>query len=181
MDLKWMGVGSDDREPTHWVYILQLVEERYYIGSTKDLDQRYEQHLDGVGSEWTSRYPPIEVKKSLPCQTLGEALLTEDAVTLWTMAYAKYPSLVRGGRLMKEGHKHIYGVAETKRVVADDSLSKDEKRDTILDIVKWTIPDHSWYWGGLFKSYPKMKKNKVCRNLGKMPLVLRQRYRPKNK
>lgn len=167
---------KNEREPTHWVYVLELVEEMFYIGSTKDLENRMDEHRDGVGSEWTSKYPPISLKKSVPCHTLGEALLVEDAITLWTMAYTKYPSCVRGGRWMKEGHKHIYGLSETKRVIADDSLSKLEVRDAIIAIVKWTIPDHSWYWDDLFRSYPKMKKNRVFAKLGVMPAIVKRHY-----
>ena len=59
---------------------------------------------------------------------------------------------------MKEGHEYIYGLTETKRLLSDSSLSKEEVRETLIGIVKWTIPDHSWYWDNLFESYPKMKK-----------------------
>ena len=135
-----MDPDVQQREPSHWVYVLRLVDERFYIGSTKDVAQRYEQHQDGIGSEWTSTYPPIKLIKTVPCKTLGEALLVEDAITLWTMAYTKYPSCVRGGRWMKEGHKYIYGLAETKRVINDPALSKDEIRDAIIACLLYTSP-----------------------------------------
>ena len=172
-----MDDAVNTREPSHWVYVLELVNEMYYVGSTKDVSRRLSEHHEGVGSEWTAKYPPLELRKSIPCHTLGEALLIEDAVTLWTMVYTKYPSCVRGGRWMKEGHEHIYGLSEARKVIQDKNLSKIEIRDALIAIVKWTIPDHSWYWDNLFASYPKMKKNRVFNDLGVMPEIVKRHHR----
>ena len=164
-----------DRPPSHWVYILELVQEMYYVGSTKNVEQRYAKHVDGEGAEWTTTYPPIRLVKTIPCRSLGEALVIEDALTLWLMA-KNYSSCVRGGRWLKEGHKHIYGLQETKRVIRDRSLSKNETKQALIDIVKWTIPDHSWYWDDLFKNYPKLKKNRIFKNLGETPDAVRKQW-----
>ena len=40
------------------IYVLQLKENKYYVGKTTQIDFRLEQHFDATGSEWTKRYPP---------------------------------------------------------------------------------------------------------------------------
>lgn len=48
------------------IYVLRLAEEKYYIGKTKNIKQRYSQHQSGQGSAWTSRYSPIEIVEQIP-------------------------------------------------------------------------------------------------------------------
>ena len=43
------------------IYVLKLEENKYYIGQSKDTEQRKRLHLKGKqGSEWTKKYKPIE-------------------------------------------------------------------------------------------------------------------------
>lgn len=48
---------------TYFIYILRLAEGKYYVGLTKDLYHRLDQHFHKKGSEWTKLYEPIEVEK----------------------------------------------------------------------------------------------------------------------
>ena len=41
------------------VYVLELTGGNYYVGSTVDINNRYQQHLTGAGAAWTRKYPPI--------------------------------------------------------------------------------------------------------------------------
>ena len=44
------------------IYILKLVEDKWYIGKTyKKVKERFQEHLDGKGSSWTNKYKPIKV------------------------------------------------------------------------------------------------------------------------
>ena len=143
----------------------------YYVGSAPDADKRYQKHLDGEGAQWTKEHKPIALAKVIECKGRGEALIVEDAVTLWLMA--KYSKMsVRGGRWMKEGHENIYGYTEAVRIIKSKSLSKEQVKQAMIDIVKWTIPDHSWYWDDIFKKMPKLKKGYNFKNLGKRPEIL---------
>lgn len=46
------------------IYVLKLTEEKYYVGKTdKTVEQRFEEHIAGQGSEWTKLYEPIEIIK----------------------------------------------------------------------------------------------------------------------
>ena len=41
-------------------YILRLKDMKFYVGITSDLQRRFRDHFNGVGSKWTNRYEPIE-------------------------------------------------------------------------------------------------------------------------
>ena len=49
---------------TH-IYILGLVEGKYYVGKTQSLKTRLQQHERGEGCVWTQRYPPIQVIETI--------------------------------------------------------------------------------------------------------------------
>ena len=43
------------------IYALLLVEGKYYVGKTYNLDLCFEEHTSGYGSEWTKKYKPISI------------------------------------------------------------------------------------------------------------------------
>lgn len=42
------------------VYVLNLSDDKYYVGTSENVEQRIKQHFDGYGSSWTKKYKPIE-------------------------------------------------------------------------------------------------------------------------
>lgn len=48
-------------QSTSWLYVLRLKDDHYYVGTTKDLSSRFEDHWSGKAAAWTKKYPPIEV------------------------------------------------------------------------------------------------------------------------
>jgi predicted GIY-YIG superfamily endonuclease len=52
-----------------YLYILKLKSDKWYIGKTTDVMKRYQQHVDGRGSAWTSLYPPVSLVESKPVGT----------------------------------------------------------------------------------------------------------------
>lgn len=60
------------------IYVLELENNKYYIGKTNNLQERYQQHLDGIGSKWTKKYKPLNIilKKK------KESLFEEDNLVL---------------------------------------------------------------------------------------------------
>jgi len=48
-----------------FIYILKLKNNKYYIGKTLNVENRYEQHLNGNGSSWTKKYKPISIIKQI--------------------------------------------------------------------------------------------------------------------
>ena len=61
------------------VYVLQLANNKYYVGKTTDVMKRFNEHKSGSGSAWTKLYAP---KKILECRPLNndhdENNLTKD-------------------------------------------------------------------------------------------------------
>jgi cellular nucleic acid-binding protein len=48
------------------VYVLQLKDDKYYIGKAKDVQERFKQHKMGKGSSWTKEYTPIKIVETRP-------------------------------------------------------------------------------------------------------------------
>ena len=49
------------------IYALLLESNKYYIGKTnetKGVNLRFQEHLSGIGSEWTKIYTPISIIQS---------------------------------------------------------------------------------------------------------------------
>ena len=44
-----------------FVYVLKLAQNKYYIGKTKNVDNRLNDHINNIGSKWTKKYKVIKV------------------------------------------------------------------------------------------------------------------------
>jgi predicted GIY-YIG superfamily endonuclease len=51
--------------PCEYIYILQLENGKYYVGKTRDIKKRFNEHQSGNGSAWTSKYKPICIEKEI--------------------------------------------------------------------------------------------------------------------
>lgn len=62
------------------VYAFRLAQQKYYIGKTaRDVKVRFEEHLRGKGSVWTSLYPPLEIIEVQPMTSIfHEEMLTKE-------------------------------------------------------------------------------------------------------
>lgn len=43
------------------IYILELENQKYYVGKTENPEVRIDSHFQGEGSVWTKKYKPIRV------------------------------------------------------------------------------------------------------------------------
>jgi predicted GIY-YIG superfamily endonuclease len=61
------------------LYVLQLENGKYYVGKTKNVAERYKQHIAGTGSTWTRTFKPVKLleTRSLKNQH-DETNLTKD-------------------------------------------------------------------------------------------------------
>jgi len=82
-------LSPDDQK---FVYILQLEHHKWYVGKTKSLTKRYEEHKTGQGCEWTKIHRVIKLEKSM----MTDDDFQED---LWTKKYMQLYGIdnVRGG------------------------------------------------------------------------------------
>lgn len=72
MDRKW------------YVYIIECVDKFYYTGLTWKPDNRWIQHLSGLGSEFTSRHKPGKVVYLEEYDNLEQARRREKQIKGWT-------------------------------------------------------------------------------------------------
>lgn len=77
------------------IYILELEQQKYYVGFTHNIKKRYEKHCQGKGAEWTKKYKPIKI---LYCKKGDKS--GEEKTTLDTMNKYGYEN-VRGGSYCK--------------------------------------------------------------------------------
>lgn len=48
------------------LYVLQLANGKYYVGKTTDINRRYQEHVSGSGSAWTSIHKPKRILEVRP-------------------------------------------------------------------------------------------------------------------
>jgi len=87
------------------LYVLKLDKGKWYVGKSADVMKRYQQHLSGSGSAWTSKYPPTSLVESRPItSTHDENNVTKD--------YMK-----------KYGVQNVRGGSYTQVVLDDSTIS----------------------------------------------------------
>ena len=59
------------------LYVLELKHGKYYVGTTNNLQRRFQEHVDGTGSVWTRKYAPLGIERSV----IVDGPLHEDRVT----------------------------------------------------------------------------------------------------
>jgi hypothetical protein len=47
------------------IYVLKLVDNKIYVGKTNNLKKRLEDHKNGIGSQWTKKYPYIGILETI--------------------------------------------------------------------------------------------------------------------
>ena len=75
-----------------YIYILELEDNKYYVGMTENVDKRMYSHFNGKGSEWTKLHKPVKIYKIFrSIDIFDEDLYTKK------MMYYKGIDNVRGG------------------------------------------------------------------------------------
>jgi len=92
------------------IYILRLEGGRWYIGKSKNVIERFQEHLNGTGSAWTKKYRPVSLERTIEHVSPFE----EDKITKEYMAKFGIDR-VRGGTY----------VAETLEKAQLDSINKE--------------------------------------------------------
>jgi putative endonuclease len=72
-----------------YIYILECSDKTYYTGSTWDLDRRFQEHSEGIGSNYTSKRLPVILKYSLFFDSIKDAFLMEKKIQKWSHAKKK--------------------------------------------------------------------------------------------
>jgi predicted GIY-YIG superfamily endonuclease len=77
-----------------FVYILECIDGSYYVGSTRNLDERIRQHQAGEGAVYTRRRRPVRLVFVQEFQRIDEAYAMEKRVQGWSRA--KRQALIAG-------------------------------------------------------------------------------------
>ena len=77
-----------------WMYVLQCSDGSYYVGSTFDVEERLDQHSQGLGGRYTSRRLPVKLVFVEEFSTIAEAYQREKQVQGW--GRAKREALIMG-------------------------------------------------------------------------------------
>lgn len=48
------------------LYVLELTNGKFYVGKTCDVKARYQSHVSGMGSSWTTKHKPLRLIESRP-------------------------------------------------------------------------------------------------------------------
>jgi len=68
------------------VYILQCSDGSYYVGSTRDLEKRIEQHATGAGASYTRSRRPVRLVFAEEYERVDEAFAREKQIQGWSRA-----------------------------------------------------------------------------------------------
>lgn len=77
-----------------YLYILECADGTLYVGSTRNIELRLEQHHSGRGSRYTSSRLPVRLVFLLECPSVAEAYALEKRVQNWSRA--KRLALIEG-------------------------------------------------------------------------------------
>ena len=66
-----------------WMYILECADGSYYVGSTRNLEQRIFQHQQGLGAKYASNRLPVKLVYGEEYDRVADAYAREKQVQGW--------------------------------------------------------------------------------------------------
>ncbi|WP_206064940.1 GIY-YIG nuclease family protein [Nocardioides sp. JQ2195] len=72
-----------------FTYMLECADGSFYVGSTRDLEQRMEQHRVGKGADHTRRRLPVRLVWFEEHENVGVAFAREKQLQNWSRAKRK--------------------------------------------------------------------------------------------
>ena len=89
-----------------WVYILHCADDSFYVGSTRDLESRLQQHAIGRVDAFTKSRRPVALAWAQECEHIEDAYVLEHKIKGWRRekklalikgSYSDLPRLSRSG------------------------------------------------------------------------------------
>lgn len=84
------------------IYVLRLINSKYYVGKSINIEKRFQVHLSGAGSFWTKIHKPIEIEKII----LNASPYDEDRYTKEYMGIYGIDNVRGGSYVTKELDKN---------------------------------------------------------------------------
>lgn len=90
---------SEGKQKTQWsLYVLELENDKWYVGISSDLTKRLDQHRFGKGAKWTQLYKPIRVAYTEDLGMIDYSVAAATETMRTKQAMRKYGTEnVRGG------------------------------------------------------------------------------------
>ena len=67
-----------------YMYILKCYDDSYYVGSTKNLERRFDEHQEGKGAVYTGKRLPVRLVYYEEYSRIDEAFYREKQVQGWS-------------------------------------------------------------------------------------------------
>ena len=104
------------------LYLLELENDKYYVGQSDDPAFRFHDHLKGKGAKWTQLHKPLRVlmTRDMVVQSPAEGMLEENRMTLQFMERFGWENVRGGDYVVVESFKlqerisHIYDSKHNK-------------------------------------------------------------------
>lgn len=160
------------------IYVLELAENKYYVGKTKKPKNRLYEHFNGGGAIWTKKYPPVKLINFIDnCSSFDE-----DKYTLQYMNIHGIEN-VRGGSYSQiKLDEHTIAYIQKQLISANNLCYKCMQsdhfaKDCILYVVKETVCFNCKKSGHLSKN---CIMNIICHNCHKMGHISKDCTNEKN-
>lgn len=103
-----------------YTYILRCVDRRLYVGSTKDLEKRLQEHNSGLGAEFTRKRRPVELVYFEGYSRIDYAYFRERQIKKWSKS--------KKSALISSQHERLRKLAECRnetKFIPDEGYKKD--------------------------------------------------------
>ena len=101
-----------------YTYILECANGQYYVGSTRDLARRLQEHQSGQGGQFTRRHLPVKLVYYEAFQSVEEAYMRERQLHGWRRA--KKEALIKGE------FERLPGLAASGKAVSSTASSANK-------------------------------------------------------
>ena len=122
------------------LYVLKLEENKYYVGITRDLDERLRLHREGEGAKWTMLYPPVKVLFVRVYGTRQDALkadlanLSQKMTELDMMVKQHHKHLGLKPLVVQEDQERESGAVEPGEAVIERGVTAKKKKPKDIEI-----------------------------------------------
>jgi putative endonuclease len=86
-----------------WIYILRCADDSFYVGSTRDLESRLQQHAIGSADAYTRSRRPLALAWTQECEHIEDAYVLEHKIKGWRRE--KKLALINGRMAIYRGYR----------------------------------------------------------------------------
>lgn len=116
---------------TAYTYILQCANGKYYVGSTTDLEARFNEHQAGLGGKFTSTHLPVKLVYFEEYSSIHMAFSRERQLHGWSRA--KKEALIRGDYEALRPLSQSKGLALSGSATGSKDLASDTSTGSVND------------------------------------------------